>query len=858
MKVEQACRFRLDEGYSVFAKSPGLLPSHEAALGNIFNSAMNNIFPQVGDSILTCTGSGPDVFLARNTLRTDIHGRKTMFTHAYIFPAEDYDRLMQTDPMAVLGVEMADMLENQSEGAQLPTLESLNPGGTADQVPELFAKYQLDPVRYSRLLLGAYLALTSDRSLQLVTDLPLDQTGPMVREMILCILEGLLPVLKGKLSFSTGPDTRMKISVVSTTCGSPSGELLFGVEDDRYTNIRPRDEVTELAFTSLASTQASQRTALLENMQNWLENAVDIQENLSLTMICTAQCLCMDSQLDHATLLKLFMAVSQAKGITTRVKNALLTDLVRQMNDGEGCSEDAISLISEWYLQDSDPAFRSEAERSLAACSQEICIALAEAAFAQEDSENVNFFITALLRLIPAGQAGITDSLKTEMVVWILRENREEFADYAARLMEDFPTSQLFELAKRILGNGRTRSLTPAEMTMLTKALQTLASDGKQLPEEYEALLDSQSSNYSDELKFAALSYFFYVRLAALSPADGLELVNTMAANYPGFFGAIMAVLPKGAAPQVWELYQTETCFTEGMDSVALANALAENNTFENPDGPFEQRAAEKIEHLVRSAFASLDPDRYQMAYYADPVAKNWLEYVDALHLSAEVRARLRVQVALLFWESIPMEMIYRNAYPIKKELAVELPETEDKLLMACLCLELREDMKKPESFIRYLTEEAITDRQRRALLEGAKKMLFVLLNEEEFLSWDLALLSCWTAGEKESGPDPKALQELCESLDKLLAQKKRIDTDADCSLLLKNDKLRKSVAKMSIQAEVFQVLLEQIKPEKGGLFSFFKKPEKKPEEKKPRGKNFYDPTALDFSGDHRKDKKDK
>ena len=47
-------------------------------------------------------------------------------------------------------------------------------------------------------------------------------------------------------------------------------------------------------------------------------------------------------------------------------------------------------------------------------------------------------------------------------------------------------------------------------------------------------------------------------------------------------------------------------------------------------------------------------------------------------------------------------------------------------------------------------------------------------------------------------------------------------------------------------------------KPEKGGLFSFFKKPEKKPEEKKPRSKNFYDPTALDFGGDHRKDKKDK
>jgi hypothetical protein len=313
----------------------------------------------------------------------------------------------------------------------------------------------------------------------------------------------------------------------------------------------------------------------------------------------------------------------------------------------------------------------------------------------------------------------------------------------------------------------------------------------------------------------------------------------------------------------VWELYLTESCFTEGMDSQTLGTVLAENNTFENPGGPFEQRAAEKIGQLVCAAFAALDPDRYQMSYYADPIAKNWLAYVDALNLSAEVQAQLRIQVALCFWESIPMEMIYRNAYPIKKELAVELPEIEDKLLMACLCLELRENMKKPESFIRYLTKETISDRRREMLLEGARKMLFVLLNEEDFLSWDLALLSCWTVGEKESGPDPKALQELCESLDKLLGQKKRIDTDADCSLLLGDDKLRKSVAKMNISSEAFQGLLEQIKPEKGGLFSFFKKPEKKPEdkkpeEKKPRGKNFFDPTALDFGGDHRKDKKDK
>ena len=871
MKIEQACRFRLDEGYSVFAKSPGLQPNHEVALGNIFNSAMNSIFHDVGESILTCTTDNTDVFLARNTLRTDIHGRKTMFTHAYIFPVDDYVRTMQEDPMAILGVEMTSMLENQSAGAQMDTLENLNPTVGSVDTDALFEKYNLNPTRYSRLLLGAYLALTSDRSLQLVTALPLDQTAPMVREIILCILKGLLPCLKGTVTFSTGPDTRMKISVISTANNSsPSGDLLFGVEDDRYTTVRARDRITEVTFDGISN--APDRETVLQEMQDWLAEAVALNERLPLPLICTAYCLCSGMELNTGILLTLFQSISNAKGISANVANALLANLVRQMNEGSGCNEDALSLIAAWYLGNSNKRFRDEADISLANTSENICVALTEAALAQEPSENVNLFIKTLLRRIAAGIPLTDEALKTSIILWILGENVTEFTAYASQLMAGITRNQRFDLAKGILENSRNRSLTNAEMATLDTALRSLTEENTRLPANYEVLLDAQSAHYSPNLEASARAYLFRLRMNGLDPREGLELIDSLRTNCPAFFPGVLSALPQNA-PAVWERYQTRECFPATITPQALETLLRDYNTFNNPGGPFEQRAAQCVLAMVRANFAEYPADKTQMCYYSDVVVKRWLHYLGQINISEEAARKISTQIAIIFWQTVTVEQIFSNSQPILDRVFVKLPETEEKLLLACMCLGLREKEHDASELIKMITDPNTAEDRMELLLNCATKMTFVLLKEYKYLSWDLVLLSCWVHGEKESGPDAKALSGVFGAIDNYFArQKSPVETGIEHSVLLKDERLRKAVIRMSISSDTYQKLLQQLKPDRGGLFGLFNRDhgDKQPEEKKSRdkapmepspevrrpgrgGNQYFDPTQIDAKDDRRK-----
>lgn len=848
MRAEQACRFRLDEGYCVFAKSPDLQPSQEDALGNIFNSTMNNIFPQVGDSILSCAMEGNDVFLARNTLRTDIHGRKTMFTHAYAFSAEDYAQVMCNDPMAVLGVDMAALLESQSEGAQMPAVELSAQGKAAPDLQALFEKYNLnDKVRYGRLLLGAYQAMSSDSSLQLVTGLGLDETAPMVQELILCILEGMLPMLKGKLTFSSGPDTRMKISVVSTRNNSaPSGELLFGVEDDRYTNLRPRDEVTELAFYTLAALPHEARVRRAAEMEQWLRGNVDIESaRLSNTLVAMAYCLSSDMEMNTDTLLMLYRSVTGAKNIPTDTANQLLTDLVRKLREGDGCNQKALSLIAGRYLRDSSAAFRAEADLALSVAPVDICVALAEAAFDQTMSDNVRQFLKTLLRRIPNDCELISDALRSKTVLWLLEENDPEFIPYATALMVSYQGTQKRELAVGILSSSAGRSFTEAEDAVLANCLITLADSGYALSTADTALLDEKCEQFSESLAKNAVTHLFKVRLAKASAEAGLQLILQLEAKYPQFFQKVYAVLSTGEAPEVWELYQTQACFTEDMDIFAVEKALREHNTFHNPCGPFEQAAAQRWLTMAEAEFA-IEKDRSQMSFLIDPVSRRWFENTDVLTMSDAMKAELCTKIAQIFWETVTLDQIYQNETMINERLVVELPDTTEKLLLAFCCLALREDPKNPEELQKRIQDPETEEAFRKTLCECARQMIFVLQKEKKFLSWDLILLSCWQMGEKENGPDLKLLAERCAKLDGYFeAQGIEPQIEVDCSKLLADEKLKKTLCRQNIPGKLYGMLVEAIKPERGGflggLFGKKKEEEKPEQEEKPQRRGLFE-----------------
>ena len=269
MKMEQACRFRTDEaGYMVCARSQGLTADNENNLG-YFNSTMTALFekdgsgPRMGQSILSYAvseenGGRRDFLIAKSTMRSDIKGRASIFTHAYSMGLDEYARCMETDPSAIYGIDTGDMMTAQS-GSQLPPKEAVLRGGF--ELSVLREKYGLTDERYALLLYNVYQAVAGGGSLALLTQLPLSQTQDMVREVAYCAAMGMLPGLRWRLTCSSAADTRAAICVSSKAGGGGMGIPLCIFDlDDGGRRLEEDPFVAEL-FRYLASAAPEERTA---------------------------------------------------------------------------------------------------------------------------------------------------------------------------------------------------------------------------------------------------------------------------------------------------------------------------------------------------------------------------------------------------------------------------------------------------------------------------------------------------------------------------------------------------------------------------------------------------------------------
>lgn len=878
MKVEQACRFRLDEGYCVFAKSPGIQPEQESVLGDIFNSNMNAIFPSIGSSILSCAVSGEDAYLARNTLRTDIHGRKTIFTHSYVISLENYARVMAQEPMTILGIDMQSLLDNQAPGVQASEVE-LPPLAESQPVEALFEKYNLTQARFSRLLIGAYLALAGRGSLQLVTSLPLSETATMVRELTRCILEGLMPYMKGKVSFSSGNDPRMAISVISTAyTQEPSGDLLFGVEDDSYTDIQAPDELTQMTFDALAALSFQERKESLVKMQAWLEQTTDLRKAVALPLICAAYCISNRIELNNMVLLMLFRCIGSDQNIATEVSDKLLTNLIDRLHQGGEILPEGIYMLADYYLgANSSEAYRQICDQVLAVSPVEVCINLAEAIIEQPIHDRIRQMLRTLMRRIPTDDPGISSELRTNLILWILRENDQEFIDYATVLMVDCPASQHEKLALGILQDTcdenllageeavqPPRPLTKTQDAILAKALGTMAAERLAMPQPYIAVLDQHITAYSDALRQSALDFLFAVRMAKIDAQAGLDLAVELANISSSFGQNILQGLSEGKNPGVWELYNTKIRSWKDMDFRKVAAELQSYNTFNNPCGPFETAAMQRWLQLMEADFADEGEDAKFSTF--NKRAKWWYDATDQLTLSPDAQVMITHRIAEIFWKYIQMDMVYLNTQGLYDErLWDDITIDPIKMTLTGICIELHGEPKNSKYLIDELMNPEIQPEIRDALVDCAEKLVFIFLSRYKFLSWDLVLCSCWKFGEKENGPDMKQFLEFCEKLDTFFEkQKAKPVIEIQASILLADGQLCKTISKLSSNSNVFQKLTEVIKPESTGFFSFLKGNKKDTREenrhggKPDRRGGYYDPNAEYNADDRRKGKNKK
>lgn len=280
MKLEQACRFRTDDaGYQICARSPGITGEHEREL-SYFNSTMSVLFsqsggqPRMGQSIVHYTRSedeegGQFFILARNTMRSDIKGRASIFTHACFAPLDQYQKLVKQDPAAMFSLSVEPMLTAQTGESRMETLDTEQMPKRELSLSALREKYQLDDARYTRLLTLAWEALTEDASLCIDTVLPTEETETMVQELAFCVACGLLPDLRWKLTCCSAADTRAALCVASREGGKTMGtaELHFALENAVQEEENEREDAFIHAFfRRIASCPEEKRETLLKQV----------------------------------------------------------------------------------------------------------------------------------------------------------------------------------------------------------------------------------------------------------------------------------------------------------------------------------------------------------------------------------------------------------------------------------------------------------------------------------------------------------------------------------------------------------------------------------------------------------------
>ena len=761
MKLEQACRFRMETGYRICAQSPGFTARHEEEMGKIFNDTMNPLFGKVGQSVFTCAkGEDGHIFLSRCTLRSS-DGRTTMFTHAYLLTGEDYEQIMEQDSGAsLLSLSAKDMLYTQPPSPQMDAISLPAPAGETPMLDQLRDKYQLDDARYAQLLQGAYRAITTSGSLCLHTTRPLSDTPAMVRELAFCIAEGLLPMLKVHLTYSSATDARMKVCVSSAAGGQSVGKpnLHFAVEPNLSVPPVKPDPMADAFFLALAKATPLERHTLLDQMQRWLSDLCQDQAGTSLGMIVAAYYLSSGRSLSIEEAARLVSNVlNGAKGSSANPQavNQVLARLLHILHQGQACPNTLPQLVERSLLFPS-PDYDEAVRLLIGLAPPEACAHLVDVLIHLKDQSlpNIKLMVSALLgRLPPEGEA-LSGALGDTLIAWVLTYDVTELNQWAVYLAERRQPEQQKALACRILENTEGHPLSSSGGELLLSLVRSLTRHSLSLDEAHSAMLDRRFPTFSPAGQDILLEHLLSVRLAQASAP--VALLQMLQAKCTPLFDAAAKRLqnPTSGYARLWETYQTAVLLPNGLDFGQLDDVCRRYNstaTFMGSGGPFEPRVVQLwLDCLKQELEPYIDPlSRKDVLLHSHQMVKN-------LSLSRTLQKEIDNQSVSLFWSGLPYEKIFTvpNTLP-SAFMSSDDPETKKKIhVMRCVSDVVKDprNIKEMQNLIFY-SGGRYSSAQKEAFRKGLYDLTVLLVKESHFFSWDLLLMRCYVRDGDETEP---------------------------------------------------------------------------------------------------------
>lgn len=802
MKVEQACRFRLDSGYGISARSPGFDAQQEKSLGEVFNDTMNTVFPGgMGSSVLSCITRGQYAFWARSTLRTDIHNRTTIFTHSYVIPIREYATMMEQMPEKFLAMSMDRLFNVQTGGDTMQTVEFPDPDCQELNAQALFEKYRLTSQRYAALLQGAYEAITGNRTINLYTvETAEDKKETLVRELTYCILEGMLPAMKKMVTFSSGPDARMRINVINDKVGLSNDALIFGVEEDQHTSIRSKDPMRVQMFQELGRATVEKRKQYLDQMEACLSELVNLDNCPPMQLIVAAyvwRC----TKLTADTRLVLFrnFCTAAGKSLDIKVANQLLEELLQDMINENSVGTRELSMIAEWYLMDSSVGFRNLAQQVFQSASADICVALEDAILKRTPvSANARQLLCLLVNTVPADSAKITANTRGALMRWIISDNVSELLFFCQASLAKFDDRQMLQMVSDTLKTSNGQVLSDIQAGILKTAIDYLSEHKVALADEDVSRLDSHIPEYSDEMMHSAVLYLFRVRVAKLPDVEqAVDLLIRLGNVSPAMKVKIEAALPHVKHMSLMEGYRCRSLLPDNVLMHDIPRLCTTYNTFNNPDGPFEKRIYKLWIHGISKALQDCSGDLPQ----AEALTVRFLKDSVRLNVSTVMKNRMKETIVKQFWSSVTVESMVKHDRPIHHDISMVTQsvihqDTNYRHRLLAACGRIKKDPKDTYALMKLLQEMTSSHPDYLEIKNCLPWLMDKVIMDCQYLSLDLLLLRC-SIGNGEYDWD--LFIDIIERTERRLPKLGGVVpacSAADSELLGKNAKLRTLIAK--------------------------------------------------------------
>lgn len=776
MKVEQACRFRTDDvGYQICARSPGITANHDREL-SFFNSTMTALFrqdasvPRMGQSILSCVCSqeegaeGQFFILARSTMRTDIKGRPSIFTHARFLELEAYRRWAAQEPGGVFCLSPEPMLTGQTGESRLDTLES----DTLPQQPlslaELRQRYQLDDDRYGKLLRLACQAITEGGCLCLLTEKPLEETETLVREIAFCIAQGLLPDLRWKLTCCSAGDSRTTLCVSSRQGGKMLGLADYEYDLDTHSPAVPEDAFLDTFFRQVASLEDSAREALLRQVQQSLEGLLPASR-ASAEMIAafwhklTGSALSPEDR--SRVMMNLLLCARLPEADPAALEQALLETLAGWPMQEQPLPEKMLrQLLERYYQAPADSAYRQGLCSLLNLSDEEARMLLQEDAPQLLRPENAPM----LQQLLSIRQERpLEESLALTLAGGILRQSMDALAEPCMALTEQLSGPSCRRLAGELLENARGRALTSMEQDVLNSLLGLLLERGgaDRLDLATETLLDAHFAEYNESLLDTCTAYTLRLRLADESE-EALALLSRLDREQPRWLELLrQALLNQCPESRLWSRWQCRKLL-EGCHSYDRLLWACQSY-----DGPrhsmdlFEQQCAALWVSLFTRTLEGAD----SMKTLSDRLSQMEQPLKEAA-LSLTIQEQIREDCAGAVVEAASCRMLLfefalMNSREQVMHLLQALPQRIQNGFRGILLETVSRFWSDPEDaspVLRLTDQPTLPVKEREELRELLFPLAAQLEREKGILSWDLLLASCYVREDAQGHYDCPAL----------------------------------------------------------------------------------------------------